>query len=80
MWQRAGLVRTGESLREGLAELSALERSFGSTRLRGPLLVARTVLRGALLDGKSRGCHYRRDAEPGETAGPPEGERAVGHG
>nr|MBA2441590.1 L-aspartate oxidase [Rubrobacter sp.] len=79
MWQRAGLVRTGESLREGLAELSALERSFGDTRLRGPLLVARTVLRGALLDGKSRGCHYRRDAEPGEAAGPPQAEPAAGH-
>lgn len=68
MWRRAGLVRTGEGIREGLLELSALEREFGETRLRGPLLVARTVLRGALLDGESRGCHYRRDGEPGQTA------------
>lgn len=63
MWEKAGLVRTADGLREGLGEIGALEDKFGSTALGRMLLVARTVLEGALADRRSRGCHYRFDAE-----------------
>lgn len=62
MWEHAGLVRTTDGLREGLAEVAALEGKCGDTTLAGPLLVGRTVLEGALADPVSRGCHYRTDA------------------
>ena len=63
MWEKAGLVRTADALREGLWEIGALEEEFGGTTLGRALIVARTVLEGALADGRSRGCHYRLDAE-----------------
>lgn len=63
MWERAGLVRSAAGLSRGLEEISRLEKEHGGTEINGPLLVARTVLRGALADGRSRGCHYRVDVE-----------------
>ena len=63
MWEKAGLVRIASGLREGLRELEVLEQEFGGTTLNGALAVARTVLEGALADRRSRGCHYRLDAE-----------------
>jgi L-aspartate oxidase len=65
MWEKAGLVRTADSLREGLREVGDLEEEFGGTALGRALIVARTVLEGALADRQSRGCHYRLDAEEG---------------
>ncbi len=65
MWEKAGLVRTAGGLREGLRELDVLEQEFGGTTLNGALTVARTVLEGALADKRSRGCHYRLDAQEG---------------
>ena len=65
MWEKAGLVRTAGGLREGLRELDLLEEEFGGTALNEALAVARTVLEGALADKRSRGCHYRLDAEEG---------------
>ena len=61
MWEHAGLVRTADGLREGLWEVAGLEGEYGRTALAGPLLVARTVLEGALKDRESRGCHQRSD-------------------
>jgi L-aspartate oxidase len=65
MWEKAGLVRTAGGLGEGLRELDVLEQEFGGTTLNGALTVARTVLEGALADKRSRGCHYRLDAQEG---------------
>lgn len=70
MWERAGIVRSGEGLSRGLKEVTDLEREHGKTGLSGPLLVARTLLEGALADTRSRGCHYRPDVLP-------EGERRI---
>ncbi len=67
MWERAGVVRSADGLARGLEEISRLEREHGASELGGPLLVARTVLRGALADSRSRGCHYRQDT--GRAAG-----------
>jgi L-aspartate oxidase len=63
MWEKAGLVRDAGGLKEGLLEAGALEKEFGETDLGPALLVARTVLEGALADRRSRGCHYRLDVE-----------------
>jgi len=65
MWERAGLVRSGEGLIRGLEEVAELEEEHGGTDLGGPLLVARTLLRGALLDTRSLGCHHRADMGAG---------------
>jgi L-aspartate oxidase len=64
LWERAGIVRGAEGLRRGLGELLELEAGYGDSELRGPLLVARTLLEDALADTRSRGCHYRVDTEP----------------
>lgn len=61
LWERAGIARSAEGLRLGLEELSELETEHGEGELRGPLLVARTLLEGALADARSRGCHHRID-------------------
>lgn len=63
MWERSGLVRSGEGLALGLEELASLERRHGGSELGGPLLVARKIMEGALGDTSSRGCHYRQDTE-----------------
>ncbi len=65
MWEKAGLVRTANGLGEGLRQLNVLEQEFGGTTLDGALSVSRTVIEGALADRRSRGCHYRLDAEEG---------------
>ena len=62
MWLTAGLVRTAGGLREGLAEIRGLEKEYRGTSLGGALTTARTLLQGALYDGRSRGCHHRLDA------------------
>jgi aspartate oxidase len=63
MWEKAGLVRTADGLREGLQEVYALEEEIRGTALCRLLPVVRTMLEGALVDRRSRGCHYRLDAE-----------------
>ena len=63
MWEKAGLVRTADGLREGLQEVDALEEEFGGTDLCRGLPVVRTIFEGALADRRSRGCHYRLDVE-----------------
>ncbi len=63
MWEKAGLVRTASGLREGLTEIGILEEKFGGTALGGGITVGRSILEGALVDRRSRGCHYRLDGE-----------------
>jgi L-aspartate oxidase len=70
MWEKVGLVRTGESLREGMAALEALEESIpsGSDEARNRATVARLVATAALARPESRGAHFRADHPLAETA------------
>ncbi|HEV2131059.1 MAG TPA: FAD-binding protein, partial [Longimicrobiaceae bacterium] len=77
LWCHAGIVRTGEGLRQGLEKLAEIERRAGSLAVGGEdgertlewalnlacmLSVAEMILRGALLREESRGAHHRKDA------------------
>ena len=68
LWERAGLMRSGEELALGLKEINYIaqelprEESLSSLRLRRALRVARAVLTAAHDDNRNRGCHYREDA------------------
>ncbi|ASA76763.1 L-aspartate oxidase [Thermococcus sp. 5-4] len=55
LWEHAGIVRSGSSLREGLKRLNSVE---ADPRLK---LLARGVLECALAREESRGAHYRDD-------------------
>ena len=63
LWNTAGLVRTAEGLGEGIAEIGDLKKEYRGTTLDRALTVAQTLLEGALHDARSRGCHYRLDAQ-----------------
>jgi len=63
LWEHAGPVRTVPSLREGLRRLRELREEVGPSSLDGPLLVAETLVRQALSEGRSRGCHRLSDLE-----------------
>jgi L-aspartate oxidase len=70
MWDRVGLVRTGEGLREALAALEALAGSVppGDSEARNRATVARLVATAALARPESRGAHFRADHPLAETA------------
>ncbi|WP_297435278.1 L-aspartate oxidase [Thermococcus sp.] len=55
LWEKAGIVRSAKTLREGLRELEGIE---ADPRLK---LLARGVLECALVREESRGAHYRED-------------------
>jgi L-aspartate oxidase len=63
MWERAGLVRTGEGLRKALEGIDAIEcrRPAAAGDLRSLITVARLVARAALSRPESRGAHFRAD-------------------
>jgi L-aspartate oxidase len=63
MWEKAGLVRTGEGLREALVGISALDESIpaGAGESRNLATVARLVATAALARPESRGAHFRAD-------------------
>lgn len=63
LWEHAGPVRTVPSLREGLRRLRELREELDGTSPGGPLLVAEALLREALSDPRSRGCHRLLDLE-----------------
>lgn len=81
LWDHAGIVRSGEGLKEGFAKLELLRRKAGSLAVKGAnrkfehavnlrfmLLAAEAILRGALAREESRGAHHREDfpgTEPG---------------
>jgi succinate dehydrogenase / fumarate reductase, flavoprotein subunit len=83
VWVHAGIVRTGDGLREGLAKLRDLEGRAGEIaipdatlgrrfehvlNLRAMLTAAEAVMRGALAREESRGAHHREDF-PEESEG-----------
>jgi succinate dehydrogenase / fumarate reductase flavoprotein subunit/fumarate reductase flavoprotein subunit len=77
MWERVGIVRSGEKLKHALNEISALThraekmkvaggRAFNLTwqqalDMRNMLLASDLIARSALLREESRGAHYRED-------------------
>jgi succinate dehydrogenase / fumarate reductase flavoprotein subunit len=76
VWDHAGIVRTGDGLREGLAKLRDLKERAGelaipdgppsrrfehALNLRAMLTAAEAVMRGALAREESRGAHHRED-------------------
>ena len=76
VWDQAGIVRTGDGLRGGIAKLRGLrERAGGlaipdaspsrqfehALNLRAMLTAAEAVMRGALAREESRGAHHRED-------------------
>ncbi|BBL80375.1 hypothetical protein RxyAA322_22290 [Rubrobacter xylanophilus] len=63
LWEHAGPVRTVTSLEEGLRRLRELGEGLDGTDLGGPLLVAEALVRQALSDRRSRGCHRLLDLE-----------------
>jgi L-aspartate oxidase len=63
MWEKAGLVRTGEGLREALAAIETLVEATppGAAEARNRATVARLVATAALARPESRGAHFRAD-------------------
>jgi L-aspartate oxidase len=63
MWEKVGLVRTGEGLRDALDEIEALEAELpeGPSQARNLLTAGRLVARSALARPESRGGHFRAD-------------------
>jgi L-aspartate oxidase len=63
MWDHAGLVRTGDGLRDALDEIETLRRELpeGASEARNLATVAGLVARAALTRSESRGGHFRAD-------------------
>jgi succinate dehydrogenase / fumarate reductase flavoprotein subunit/fumarate reductase flavoprotein subunit len=77
MWERVGIIRSGEGLRRALAELAAMRVSVETLRvagarafnlawqqaldLRNLVLSSELIARGALEREESRGAHFRLD-------------------
>ncbi len=69
LWEKAGIVRSGEGLREALREISLLseealhlaDRSLEAKKFFDLSLVAKAIVLSALRREESRGCHYRED-------------------
>jgi succinate dehydrogenase / fumarate reductase flavoprotein subunit/fumarate reductase flavoprotein subunit len=84
MWQHAGLIRTGEGLRQAAAAIAALQERAGRMRVAGGpafnpewqvaldvsnmLTVAALLVQAAELRDESRGSHYRTDAPKPDDA------------
>jgi len=90
MWERAGLVRDGESLTTALAAIDRIDARLDAVgvagdpalntawqdwlSVRNQTLAARLIARSALERRESRGAHFRRDF-PALASGPPSGVR-----
>ena len=75
MWEKAGLVRSGEELSKAenilmdwIGKVKKAERTPENRRLLDILLVALLTVKGALMRKESRGVHYRSDY-PNEREG-----------
>jgi succinate dehydrogenase/fumarate reductase flavoprotein subunit len=86
MWERAGLVRDGESLTAALGAIERIEARLDAVgvtgdpsmntawqdwlSVRNQALAARLIARSALERRESRGAHYRRDFPAPSSASP----------
>jgi L-aspartate oxidase len=63
MWERVGLVRTADGLREALLGIEALSAALapGAAETRSLVTAARLVATAALARPESRGAHFRAD-------------------
>jgi L-aspartate oxidase len=63
MWEKVGLVRTGDGLREALAAIAVLAEAtpLAAAEARNRATVARLVATAALARPESRGAHFRAD-------------------
>jgi len=63
MWDKVGLLRSGESLEVALEELTSLEKALGEglSEEKNIITVGEMITRSALLRRESRGVHYRTD-------------------
>ena len=63
MWEKTGLVRTGNGLREALAGIEVLSASIprGAVEARNVATVSRLLATAALARPESRGAHFRAD-------------------
>jgi succinate dehydrogenase/fumarate reductase flavoprotein subunit len=73
MWEKGGIIRDGDRLREGLARIEELQSLGKSCRAENPaqfirrldlqnmLRVSEMVCRAALYRAESRGAHHRSD-------------------
>jgi succinate dehydrogenase/fumarate reductase flavoprotein subunit len=77
MWERVGIVRSGEKLKQALTEIDSLtkraEKMKGAGRrpfnltwqqaldMRNMLVASELIARSALMREESRGAHYRED-------------------
>lgn len=69
MWNKVGLIRRGDELREALDELTSLAEQAYNTRTRNFATLARLIARAALWREESRGGHYRQDFPERDDAG-----------
>ncbi len=69
-WEKAGLVRTGEGLRDALAGIEALSAKVppGAVEARNVATVSRLLATAALARPESRGAHYRADCTSEDPA------------
>ena len=83
MTNYVGLVRSADRLDRARSIVRSLkeqvDRFYADCRLddsllnlRNAVLAAHLVIHAATLNTKSRGCHYRADADPEDSAGPTE--------
>ena len=69
MWEKAGIIRSGKGLKEALHEIDhmgGIITDYGYTReeleLVNMTIVARLIVKSALMRRESIGAHYRIDA------------------
>jgi len=67
MWEKVGIVRSGEGLKEAASTLAVWEKSLkrptdrSSYEMTSMLMVGRMIAKAALLREESRGAHFRSD-------------------
>jgi succinate dehydrogenase/fumarate reductase flavoprotein subunit len=73
MWQKAGIIRNAEELKQALDKINSLRESYQrvfvqgvkdlqlALQLRNMLIASEMICRAALFRSESRGAHYRQD-------------------
>jgi L-aspartate oxidase len=68
MAEKAGVIRDGAGLADGLRGVLAIERATGSLELRNMTAAALMILAGAWTRRESRGGHFRADFAAADPA------------